>query len=166
MSYDDLGQSFLPRGRSGRDSGPGSNRLEDILQVHNFRLPRILGARPIAPSELLTAQGGNDPLGRAIASGVLSNLFKGSPSPTDAQMAQDADPGAPSPLSNLMAQYTGSPQAVNVGGPGSAPTPKINFLDTPKTATDSQPPPIMPDMPGFDFESIRRQLGGGRQRLA
>lgn len=145
MAYNELGQSFLPRG--GQDSsGPGGNRLEDILQVFSFRLPRILGAKPIAPAQLLNAQGGNDPLASAIVNSVLSNVLKGAPSTMNAAAAPDA--GSPSPLSQLMAPMVGPGQSFSTPGGGvpgqgggmetlRAPTPRIHAIPSP------EPPPLV-----------------------
>lgn len=55
MTIENLGISFLPRGGAPDLTGPTGARLEDILRVLSFRLPRILGARPIAPQQLLQA---------------------------------------------------------------------------------------------------------------
>lgn len=151
MAYEDLGQSFLPR-FGGGGGAEGGSRLEDVLRVLSFRLPRVLGARPIAPAQLLNAQGGQgDPLASAIAQSVIRSITSGSPA---GAAAMGSDPGAASPLSQLFAPVLG---AGTVQGPADLPT--------------SQPPRVIPveDEPPArgsfaEFNDIGRQLRrGGRQ---
>jgi hypothetical protein len=125
MAFDQLGLSFLPRGGAAEDSsGPsGGARLEDVLRVLSFRLPRVLGARPIAPAELLNSPGaaGNS-IGGAIAQAIVANMRRGMPGGMP-------DMGAPSQLGSLFGGQLGpNPQPNQLPSP---PVPKIHAQEPP-----------------------------------
>lgn len=72
----DYGVSFAPT-RDNAAMGQRNGQLSGVpqaIQVLSLALPRVMGARPVAPTELLTAQGGEgiDP----IAGSVLETLMK------------------------------------------------------------------------------------------
>jgi hypothetical protein len=136
MTFDELGLSFLPRYDNGDRSGPTGGRLEDIIRILSLRLPRVLGARPVAPQALLTSSGA-DPLGSGIARGVVDSVLRGSPSVHN-------DPGAPSPLSTYLSPIYG-PSAPS--SPGQIPAPGPPRINT------SEPPA---DDPGADRQPFER----------
>lgn len=157
MAFEDLGLSFLPQDNQGA-SGPGGARLEDVLRVLSFRLPRILGAKPIAPAQLLNARGGQgDPLGSAVAQGVISQVLRGSPagSSTSTALGMSGDMGAPSPLSQLFAPALGP-------GAGIDDIPMM-----PPRVIPVEGPPSGPGGGGTlqqSYDGIRQQLTEGRMR--
>lgn len=117
MALENLGRSFLPTGGSPEAAGRGGNRLEDILRVISFRMPRILGARPVAPAELLNAPGSSAPFGRELSEGIMQNLMKTLPGPPPEQSGPE-DPGAlPPPMVPRL--------------PPTAPTPRIRVMQAP-----------------------------------
>lgn len=114
-TLDTLGLSFLPGADSNanRAEDEPTATLNDILQRLSFRLPRVLGARPISPAELLNAFGSRDALGSAIASGVLASMGFGGgsapPMPTP-RVTPGLAPGAPPPMPRIHAQEPPEPE--------------------------------------------------------
>jgi hypothetical protein len=152
---DELGLSFLPQGGQGGATGPGGNRLEDILQVLSFRLPRVLGARPIAPAQLLNAQGGGggDPLAGAVVQNVLKSILGGAPG------GQGMDAGAPSGMERFLAAGGGAPSQ---GKPRVIPIQNPPVDDPPQDRTSIAAPRSNFDS---DYNNVDQQLRRGQFRM-
>lgn len=80
----EYGVSFAPT-RENAAMGPRQGQLTGVpqaVQVLSLALPRVVGARPVAPPDLLTAKGGEgiDPIASAILQTMLRTM-RGQPQP-------------------------------------------------------------------------------------
>lgn len=90
---DGLGVSFAPTAENAEDASR-RGALEGIpaaIKVLSLRLPRFLGARGIAPEELLNGQGGNgqDPFATGVMGTLINALLGGAPTPVITPGAND-----------------------------------------------------------------------------
>jgi hypothetical protein len=151
---DQLGLSFLPgaNGPSRNEAGPAGGRLEDIVRILSLRLPKVLGARAIAPEALLTSPGGSalpsgggtggDPIADMIAQSVLQNM----PSAGAVGTANPAGSFAP----GIFGGAEGGP-------PPSPPKPRIIPIEEPPVGGTAGPDPNRT----FEnaMENLETQLG-------
>jgi hypothetical protein len=80
MVIDQLGKSFLPIGRRGDcATDDPTARLESAFKRMALRLPRVLGARAIAPEELLRSRGAaGDAIGDAdVLREIIDRINRG-----------------------------------------------------------------------------------------
>ena len=83
---DSLGLTFAPTAAAQQDDKMRQGSpLQQAIQVLSLRLPRIMGARPIAPQQLLGAQGaaGGSPYGNpsAIVQQIMQQILGGKTPP-------------------------------------------------------------------------------------
>jgi hypothetical protein len=78
MADNGFGVSFLPNGdsryqRPGEDTNPGSNiqPVQDAIKILSLRVPRVVGANPLAPLALLQGRGGG-----GLSEGLLQQLLR------------------------------------------------------------------------------------------
>ncbi len=83
------GVNFQPGTPGYGEQGPsrpqsGSNQgVQEAIKVLSLRLPKVVGARSVAPAPLLTSQGsGGSPHVDSIVESVLARVFPGRTSPT------------------------------------------------------------------------------------
>jgi len=151
MADNGFGVSFLPNGdqryqRPGDAPGGlgGQAPVQDPIKILSMRIPRVVGANPLAPLALLGPNGGG---AGSLPAGLLEQLLR----TLGAGPRMQADPGmsdpnalgvagAPSPvarLSGLMpASFSGQP-AVSVTAGATAPPPDVG---APPLPTSMQPP--------------------------
>lgn len=164
--FDELGVSFLPsadNGPRGGEGGPGGGRLEDVLRILSFRLPKVLGARAIAPADLLNSPGGDasptgggrqggDPLADLIARSVLQNI---------PQAGIGGGGGAANPAGSF------APPVMPGGGgqPGPQAPPPSNYK--PRIIPIEDPPAMAERGRPFnrEMDDIEGQLFPGRKRM-
>lgn len=81
---ENFGLSFLPGAeQQDRASDEPTAQLADVIRILSMRLPRVLGARPIAPDALLTSPGSRgNPLVDSIVGHVLRNVPSAAPLPS------------------------------------------------------------------------------------
>lgn len=83
--FEGLGVSFAPTAENATDANR-QGQLEGLpaaIKILSLRLPRFLGARGIAPEELLRGQGGGgmDPFASSVMQSLLNSLSSAAPSP-------------------------------------------------------------------------------------
>lgn len=141
-----IGVNFQP-GQSGQQTASGGQKpantgVQEAIKVLSLRLPKVVGARGIAPQALLESQGGG---GRVdgVVSKIMGEMF-----PTGAPPAAPGVPGAPTvsgsvspttPLASFM-----PPQAF---APDVARAPRISPVDEPGMGSPRATPAPIP-VPG------------------
>ena len=155
--FDELGLSFLPGANGPRsEAGPGGGRLEDVLRILSFRLPKVLGAKAIAPGELLNSPGGSalpsgggsggDPIADIISRTVLQNL-----------------PGSGGGAANPAGSFAPGMPGGGSAPPMPAPKPRIIPIEDPPFGGGGQRD--TPERPfSGELEDIDAQLQPGRRR--
>ena len=166
------GVSFQPSdpNATGAQKSPQQS-LQEAIQVLSLRLPKTVGARAVAPGELLNAQGsGGNPRVDSVVNQVMSRMFPTGNAPGGAPVLGGQMPGtsgtmpvsppvrydgnAPrppgqTPLSSWMPQPSGGTPKITFEQPGQSPTP--GTPTPPGTMMPNEwasPPP--PPPPGFD----------------
>lgn len=133
-----FGYTFSPSARGRfterpQQNGPGmGERIGRALQVLSLRLPRVVGGRPLAPDELLSARGGPGP-------GAVAETLGQRPAP-----ARDGGPvsgGGPA----LDGGPTWEGPAMG-GGPVQASSPTPSLLSVPSVAPTNPFQQIMSDL--------------------
>lgn len=123
-------QPSEPRPGYGGPQRPSGNPVQEAIKVLSLRLPRTVGARPVAPAPLLTAPGGaGNPRVDSIVQQVLAKMFGGQQGMTPAPTQGPFLPSAPS--------FSGG------GQPGYTQPPQEDFL----TQTLNQRPRFTVDLP-------------------
>lgn len=153
------GVSFQPGSQQDATQRPGSSPsqgVQEAIKVLSLRMPKVVGARAMAPGQLLNAQGsGGNPLIDSVVNQVLARYF-----PTDAPPMTQAPslggapvlgprPGEsstmpPSPMPSRMPRITPieTGQSPTISPPGVyAPPPAPNAPTGPPVRFDSNPPP-------------------------
>lgn len=172
---DNIGVSFLPSTSNYEaTTQPRNARLEDIFRILSLRLPKFLGARPIAPGELLTSPGGaalpsgggrgGDPIADTIARHVLDNL-------------PGSGGGAPGGAANPAGSFApvmggGFPGGGGGGGDASDPAGSSSGPSVPYIPQAPPKPRIHVQGPtggeGFtdNFDDLGNQLRRGQRRIS
>lgn len=138
------GVSFAPTSDNALN-GPKNGSLAGVpeaIQVLSFHIPRILGAKPIAPAQLLNGQGGQgmDPFAM-VTQTLLAALAK-------QQLGGGLQPSTASPF----------PTSPTIPGPSFTPG------TGPGTPQVSTPNPFTPSAPLDPLARRTTQLGGGSRQ--
>lgn len=146
----DFGVSFAPT-RDNAAMGPRNGQLTGVpqaTQILSLALPRVIGARPVAPTELLTSQGGQgiDPNAAALLQTILRTL-RGQPQPGQpgSLPGGTAGPNPSDPMPRPTPPGQG-PGREHVPSPSPFPVPQDAPLPMP--STPGKPPRIHPEDPG------------------
>lgn len=143
------GVNFQPGGTSQATTKPKPDSTQEAIKILSLRLPKVVGAKALAPAALLNAQGsGGNPRVDSVVNQVMSRYLPGGEgagmTPPAAPMVPNAAPeGSPfaghypptMPLSNLMPSQA---------SPG-ATTPRITPGDDRDRPSVSLPRPPVPD---------------------
>lgn len=122
MAQPGFGVSFLPGGDASytKPRPEATQPLQEAIKVLSLRVPRVVGASPLAPLALLQGQGGG-----GMPSGLLETLLR--------NLAQPA--GGP-PVAAM-------PTPSQATGPMPAPMPQVP-MPTPPAAPGIATPPMLP----------------------
>jgi hypothetical protein len=134
-SSNEIGVSFAPTFENALD---GSRRgsmegLQQAMKIISLRLPRVIGARPIAPASLLQSPGagGADPYGGAVIQTLMQALglnwgSRGTDAGPNPVGAIDAPVSPTMPMPGPLYNPVGP-----VGWPPSPPLPRIHPVEGP-----------------------------------
>lgn len=139
-------QSYGQQDGQRRPSGGGSQQgVQEAIKVLSLRLPKVVGARSVAPAPLLNSEGsGGSPHVDSIVESVLSRMFgsQRGAAPSAPMMDPSAAGGGQSP--STPDYRTIAADAFGGGGQTSPPT----FTGVPtQTPTVTQTPPTLPWTP-------------------
>jgi len=161
MALDDFGISFFPGAeQQDRAAELSTAQLDDVVQLLALRLPRLLGAKPIAPGELLRSPGSAGSPIPAIPATIFNRfLTPGGHAP----MPSGGGPGT-SPLDDLIAQFVPSGSGIGTQAPrvipSIAPPPTQPPTTTPISTAPSRILPIEPgESVGFAPTAAPRRRG-------
>lgn len=170
------GVNFQPGSKNDQNGANGSNTtgVQEAIKVLSLRLPKVVGARAVAPGELLNAQGsGGNPMIDSVVNQVLARYF-----PTEAPMMGQA-PGqapvlGPGPGESSTMPPSRPIRAPHVSPGTGAPPPAVKgpTADRPPNVTVDKPlsPIAPPELPmtggspsGGDglFDLLRKKNQGG-----
>lgn len=169
-------------GQGGPSRQQGSNQgVQEAIKVLSLRLPKVVGARAVAPAPLLTSQGsGGNPNVDSIVESVLSRMFPGQgsgPAPSAPMFAPEPSSDAPtSPMPDYRSiaadasgggnqtsqpRFTGTPtKSPTADAPKSSPwtppttTPQIIVTPTHPAGDFSVGPDGRPTSPGYGASII------------
>ena len=119
---DPFGVSFLPGGDAQYKRPQGTSApLQEAIKVLSLRVPRVVGANPLAPLALLTGQGGG-----GMPSGIVETLLRAltppESAPPVAAIPGPMTPQAPAPtLAGPMVPQPAVPSMLGAPAPSSAP---------------------------------------------
>lgn len=91
-------------------SKPANTGVQEAIQVLSLRLPKVVGARAMAPQALLESPGGNGRVD-SVVSQVMARMFPTGDAPPTAPMVPPSSPSAPASMSAPSApapSFTGS----------------------------------------------------------
>jgi hypothetical protein len=164
------GISFAPFSQSPPSAGASpttANPVQDAIKLLSFRLPRNVGASPVAPGAIMGGPTALGPqLGNSIAEQWLKALFQGQPLPSlGGPSDQGGMPGGMPPNAGGspfdMAAAQGLPSILSQGRPSSVP---VNVTTTPpedRRPLETPTPPSAPTDTYGGWLSNERGLGGG-----
>lgn len=166
MANQPFGVSFLPGGdaKYAREGNSATAPLQEAVKVLSLRVPRVVGASPLAPLALLTGQGGG-----GLPSGIVETLLRALAPPVEAppvaavpqpglgvnappagsqpvpQPSQPPAPGVMPPTLPVRPQVSGAPsgtpQGRQMAQPAYANVPMVNV-----TAGARETPPEAPPL--------------------
>lgn len=150
MASRGFGVSFLPGADQSNGPAAPRNPMQEAIQVLSLRLPKVFGARSLAPAPLLTAPGGmGQPAARGnVAAQALAQMAGLPPGAMPPQMAAPMVPppmglpsmaGPPSAPAPMMDQ---GPPIFRVPQQPDRPRPETIYRDSPPSP--SGPPPVLP----------------------
>jgi len=192
---DPFGVSFLPGGDAQYKRPQGTSApLQEAIKVLSLRVPRVVGANPLAPLALLTSQGGGglpaglvETLLRALTPPETAPPVAAVPGPGTAQAPTPtfSSPIVPQPTTPAMLgaptvrpQVTGAPSAMQATTPApmasyaSTPMPHVTAGARAPEATEAPPPATVYEPPAANVLERERPLSellwelGRRQRQA
>ena len=147
MADPGFGVSFLPGGDANysRESGASPAPMQEAIKVLSLRVPRVVGASPLAPLALLQSQGGG-----GLPAGILEALLRRLMPPSAGTPAATPPVPTTTPASPMMAPagvgpaVTAAPAGVGptVSGAPSAVTPAAATPPVLPGLTSSGPPPV------------------------
>jgi hypothetical protein len=139
MADNGFGVSFLPNGdsryqRPGEEAGAGANiqPVQDAIKILSLRVPRMVGANPLAPLALLQGRGSG-----GLSEGLLQQLLR--------TMGQMPATNAGGPMAGVGGVGVGGAPSPFTAPEGAAPaSPFGNGAPSVKVTAGGQAPPSIP----------------------
>ena len=157
MAQQGFGVSFLPSGdqRYTRTGQAETNPVQEAVKILSLRVPRVVGATPMAPLALLSGQGGG-----GLPSGVVETLLRAltPPEPSVPPVAAVPGPTLPAGPTPAPTLPTAVPQPTVPVSPGiapvaqpttpAAPAPTARLSSLLQGPAVNRPPAVMPTLTG------------------